>query len=167
MQRAAAFVFLLVSAIIAPACFGGPTSIGNGGTSVPAVDWTIRYSIGVPAATAADLPHRCPADATCAPVRLQGVSPEQWVLGVTRHVSCPTDRGDITPPADCPAIARLRERLARPRTAACLCPYRPGIRGLATATEEGRRIRVPLDVCSYCPAGRQVAAALETLTRSR
>lgn len=168
MQRVAAFVFLLLIATIAPACFGGPASIGNGGTPVPAVDWTIRYSVGLPVARIANLPHRCPAESTCSPVKLRDVSPDRWVLAVTRHVSCASDRGDITPPSDCPAIARLRERLARPRTAACRCPYRPGIRGSATATtKEGRRLRVPLDFCTYCPAGRQVAAALATLTRSR
>jgi hypothetical protein len=166
MQRAAAFVLLAVVAATSSACFGAPTTVGQGGgTPVPATDWTIRYSIGMPVARIADLPG-CPAGSTCAPVRV-GEGSDHWMLGVTRLVSCPTGRGDLTQPADCAAIVRLRKDLAQPRMAACRCPYRPGIRGVATASEHGRRIRVPLDVCTYCPAGRQVAAALATLTRTR
>lgn len=170
MQRATTLALIALVAVISSACFGGATTHtgggGQAGTVVPGVDWTIRYSIGMPAHKIANLPHRCPADSTCAPVRIGGGT-YHWMLGVTRHVSCPSDAGDITPPSDCPAIARLRADLGRLHEAVCSCPAQLGLRGSATATVGGHRVRVPLDYCTYCPAGPEVTAALETLTRSR
>src|SRR5690242_7259832 len=111
MRRISALVLMAAVAVLTSACFASGGSTGSSTEPVttrppaePGIDWTIRYSIGYGVARQDELPERCPADSRCNPIQLPG---GQWVVEVTRKVSCPTGDGDATPPADCDAINHL------------------------------------------------------------
>jgi hypothetical protein len=169
---------VVVIGLVTSACFGGGGSAASStvpsttqSSTGPTVDWTIRYSIGYGVAQQDKLPDGCPADSRCTPVELPGArnsaGKHLWVVEVTRRVSCPTGRGDVTPPADCAAINQLRKPLRNGRNMICDCAPMLGLRGSAIAHVHGHRIRMPLDFCTYCGSGQASVDALSTLKRTQ
>ncbi len=178
MRTISTLALVVVIGLVASACFEGggsatsatvPTSTQS--STGPTIDWTIRYSIGYGVAQQDKLPERCPAESRCTPIQLPGVTNSAgkhlWVVEVTRSASCPVGASGAAMPADCRAIAVLRATLRDRSGTVCACPLMIGLRGSATAHVHGRRVRVPLDFCTYCGSGQASVDALSTLKRTR
>jgi len=153
---------VVVLAVSATACFGGPGTAGSSRLSRAAAPETrvvIRAPVGRPARRPAAIAAHCPALARCRPQRAPGVHPEEWSLMATRTLTCGPDRGGyVRPAAACRALRDLVRLEAHPTKVACGCivPVTPP--SSIVGRVDGKEVSFTIDGCSLCGLPGQAGA---------